>query len=129
MDWLRGAVGGDALVAIGWILISNIDDWLPPIVHRGQPGETRYFRNDGRFPVYFYQFGENGERTGHGQMRLETAKANGAFKGPRSLRGLPHIDNVPTEYSRTGMLPYWLSGALGFGGGIPSYTARRRNMP
>lgn len=51
-------------------LVAGIDDWLPPIVHRGPAGRTQLFRNNGRFPIYYQTFGEDGERTGHGQMTV-----------------------------------------------------------
>lgn len=108
------------------VLVKGIDDRLPPIVHRGPAGKTQYFRSGGPFPVYFYEFGEDGKRIGHGHMELETARDRGAFTGDVSFEDLPHIDNVPSNYWQSQMLPYWLAGIFGIGGGLFAYVVRRR---
>lgn len=109
-------------------LVAVAENALPEIVHRGHPGTTRYFRSGGRFPVYYYRFGADGKRTGHGQMTIEQAQGDGDFDGVTFLGQLPHIDNVPTSYMRSKMLPYVLAVGVGLLGGLLSYLARRRTM-
>ena len=109
-------------------LLAKMEDSLPSIVHRGQPGTTRYFRADGQFPVYYYKFDEDGILKENGQMTLEQAQLDGALNGGLQLRSLPHIGNVPTDYMRSIMLRYWLAVIFGIAGGLLSYIVRGRAM-
>ena len=109
-------------------LAAMVEETLPPIVHRGEPGTTRYFRSAGKLPIEYHRFGADGTRTGYGQMRMEQARRDGAFEGGVSLQDLPHIDNVPTSYMRSQMLPYVVAVAIGLVGGGLSYFTRRLSV-
>ncbi|QDU41261.1 hypothetical protein Mal4_56260 [Maioricimonas rarisocia] len=108
-------------------LTETVEDALPPIVQKGPPGTTVYFRDNGRFPVYYYRFGDDGSRVAHGQMTLKDAQLEGAIGDGLPLSRLPHIDNRPTEYERSLMLPFVLAFVLGLAAGLLSYLIRLRS--